>query len=212
MLARSRAAQGAAGAAVPRRRWDGSGVLGDIVESRIRESYRLHAALEALPNVDGADGMPPPVMELLCGAVRDRLRGNLAVVLAALHAGLRLPILDRVSLRVLDADRGVRAAAVEILDDLLPERLRGLVLPLLEERRLPDGIAAASARYGDDREETMANPIAALLDFPDEWIRATAAYAVAHLDPRPYVSLLHEFSLSPDSFLSFSASYALGKA
>ncbi len=212
MLARSRTSRNTDKAAQSRPRWDESGALGLIVESRIREAYRLHATLEALPDVDRVDDVPAPVMKLLCGAVHNRLQDNLDIILAALRAGMRQPVLDRVSLRLLDADRRVRAAAVEILDEILPECLRSLVLPLLEERRLPDGVAAASARYERDREEALANPIAALLDFPDDWIRAAAAYAVAHLDPRPHISLLHEFSLSPDSFLSFSASYALGKA
>jgi hypothetical protein len=208
-LARSRARKGPEAAARGGSRWDETGPLGEIVGVRVRESYRLHEALAAFRGLEGADAVPEPVMGLLRGAVDERLRENVAVTLAALRAGTRLPDLDRISLRVLDADRRVRAAAVEVLDGLLPEELRPLVLPLLEESRLAEGAGAASGRYGEDLDAVRADPVGTLLAIPDDWVRATTAYAVAHLETRPHVSQLREFSLSPDGFLAFSAARAL---
>jgi hypothetical protein len=189
-----------------RGRWDEAGPLGRVVEARLRESYALHSALERLPDVPGFDAVPAEVTDLLRGAVRQRLSENVAVVLAALRAGTHLADFDRIHLRVFDADRRVRAAAVEILDSVCPEGVRSLVLPLLEEKRLREGAAAARRRYG---EAPTGDPVEELLSLPDDWVRACTAYASAHLDPSPYAPILRAHRGSRDRFLAFAAEYAL---
>ena len=175
-----------------------------MLDARLRESYRLHAALKRLPPLAARKELE----ELWRGAVRHRLSENVAVILTALRAGTRQPDFDRISLRVLDADRRVRAAAVEILDSVCPESLRPLVVPLLEEEGLSEGERAARRRYGDD---PVTDPVAALLEVPDDWVRACTAYAVAHLDPSPYLPQLRAGKDAADRCLAFACSYALAR-
>lgn len=224
------------GAARPPARWDESGPLGRVVDARLAESYRLHAALEALPALEAADPDALRKLEdLWRSAIRQRIGEDIAVVLAALRAGTHLADFDRISLRVSDADRRVRAAAVEILDTLCPEGVRSLLLPLLEEKRLPEGAWAARRRYGKAAELAVGpeegGVVATLLEIPDGWVRATTAYASAHLDrpndrpndrpddrpsdrpeDRPDLPRLRELASSPDRFVSFAAEYAISRS
>jgi hypothetical protein len=193
-------------------KWKERSALGRIVDSRIRESYRLHEALDGLPHIDGFELIPSEVGDLLGSAIRQRLGENVAIILAALHAGTHLSDFDRISLRVMDADRRVRAAAVEMLDDLMPEVLRPLILPLIEQKRLAEGKRVAAERYAGDREEVAANPIGALLDVPDDWIRATTAYLASYIKSSPYAARLEALAASGDSFVSFAAGHALAAA
>ena len=213
------------GAARQAARWDESGTLGRIVDARLAESYRLRAALARLPSLEGGDeGGLRRLDDLWRDAIRQRIGENVAVVLAALRAGTHLADFDRISLRISDADRRVRAAAVEILDTLCPEGLRPLLLPLLEEKRLPEGKRAASRRYGPEAGLESGDAPATLLEVPDDWVRATTAYASAYLAEQGPVGSatlsgrrgmepkLRELASSPDRFVSFAAGYALSRA
>jgi len=202
--AREEAAAGVAGRGASPAGWDASGPLGRIVDARLKESYVLSIALRRLPRPDA----PAEVDDLWRGAIRNRLGENVAVVLAGLRAATHAPDFDRISLRVFDADRRVRAAAVDILDEICPDEIRALVLPLLEEEHMSEGERAARRRYGD---LGGADPVAALFEIPDDWVRACTAYAVAHLTPSRYVGQLKAHEASADRFLAFSAAYALGR-
>jgi len=190
--------------------WRDDSRLGRIARTRLRDSYRLLAAEVALRRRVDASASPPEVTALAFGAIRHALSTNTAIILAALHAGSQHGDFDRISLRIVDADRRVRAAAAEILDGLLPEPLRALVLPLIEERRRGDGLVAARAAFDVDWAAIAADPVAELLEYPDDWVRATVAYVVPHLAERSYVQRLTILAEAEDPFLSFAARHALG--
>ena len=144
--------------------------------------------------------------ELWRGAIRHRISENLAVILMALRAGTHCADFGRISLRIFDADRRVRATAVEILDVVSPESLRPLIIPLLEEDSLAGGSRIAARRY---QIEPDSDPIEALFSIPDDWVRACTAYAVAHIDPASYLAHLKAGQDASDPRLAFSCGYAL---
>ncbi len=198
---RRSAATGRAGTAATLA-WDERGPLGTIVDARARESYRLLAAEELL------EGMhtDPGVTDLWAGSIRHRLVDNVAVILAALHAGTHHEDYGRISLNVFDAPPRVRAAAVEILEGICPASLRPIVVPLVEGMHLEVGRRAAERRYGD---LSIGEPVAMLLEVPDPWLQACTVYAAAHLDPGEYAPLVRTLQGAADPFLAFSCEFAL---
>jgi hypothetical protein len=184
--------------------WDERGPLGAIVDGRARESYRLLAVEERL----GGMSTDPGVTVLWAGAIRHRLADNVAVILAALHAGTHHEDYARISLNVFDAPPRVRAAAVEILEGICPAALRPIVVPLVEGMHLEAGRRAAERRYG---ELPIGDPVAMLLEIPDPWLQACTVYAAAHLDAGEYAPLVRTLQGATDPFLAFSCEFALGR-
>jgi hypothetical protein len=178
-------------------------VLDRLIRARLLECYRIQIALKSLPMIEKNIG----ARELWVSALKHRQSENLAVILAALKAETLHHDYDRISLRVFDSDARIRAAAVEVLENLLPTDLRGLILPLLEEARIDRGIAAAKAEFGVDKLE--GDTIKMLLEVRDDWVRACTFYALAHYDARPYEETIRKYTFSKDRFLSFSSEYAI---
>lgn len=184
--------------------WNPEGPFGRIVDARARESYRLLETRKRVEETLAEAG----ARELLLGAIRHRLGENVAVILAALRAGTRHVDYERISLNVLDAAPRVRAAAVEILETICPAVVRPVVVPLVEEAALAGGARAAVRRYG---ELSVSDPVSALLEINDAWLRACTVYAAAHLGRGEYAELVRPLRTTDDPFLAFSCEFAMSR-
>ncbi len=177
-------------------------VLDAIIEQRVAAAYRLRAALDRLVYPDAPRGLA----ELWRRAIEQRLHDDIRVVLVALRAATGHADLDRITPRLFDVDPRARGAALEILEAVCPQRLRPLVVPLIEGVDLEKGRLAAIARFGPPAED----PIVDLLEVPDAWLRAITVYAVASLAPDAYRARIEALvTSSPDPWLRLACARAL---
>jgi hypothetical protein len=172
-----------------------------VIEQRLAEAYRLRAALDHLPPAPWPAGLD----ELWRGAIRHRVQEDLRIVLLALRAATGHAELDRVAPRLFDVDPDARGAAVEILEALCPPDLRPLVVPLVEEVGLEEGRAAAARRFGPPD----ADPMLALLDVEDSWLRAITIYALATLGAERYRDRICALQAHANPWLELACTRAL---
>jgi AAA family ATP:ADP antiporter len=145
------------------------------VQPLLHEAMTAHFDLLQLRHLYGQGDHAPPV-RLLCRALREKQERNLERVFRLL--GLQYPPSDmyHAYLGLLSARPGLRASALEFLDNVLQRPLKERLLPLL------DYVSAESAiehggRFFPRRFPDRLQALAHLLQGRDHWLRACAAYS-----------------------------------
>ena len=104
---------------------------------------------------------------------------------------------------------GVRANALEFLDNVLTPELRRLLVPLLDSHvTLQDRIALANRLVGAPLESPD-QAVATLIASEDTWLRSCGAYAIGALRLRGFEPDLRRLESSSDSAVRESAQAAL---
>jgi len=186
------------------------GRVTQAVRAELALAYRALAAAEALGLADGA-GPPPPggperARHHLALALRERV--GRAVDRALLLARVLHPGADVELARAALSDPGRRAAAVEMIDAVLPRALKRRLVPLLDDRPRAARLREAEGLY----ELPHLGPeewLGELLRDESPWLAAAAAHAAGALGARGTAARVRELLAHPVPWVREAALEAL---
>jgi HEAT repeat protein/ATP/ADP translocase len=207
-LALARAVRRRPGLAVDRPR------VGQALQVELLLAWRATAAAEALGLSEGRG--PPPrgaaegARHLLATALREKV--DMAVDRALLLARVLRPDadLDLARARLADRSPARRAAAVEMLDSVLDQRLRRRLVPLVDQRPRSARLREAESLYRLPRLDAD-GWLGELLRDEGAWIPAVSAHAAGLLGFTGAAPRVRELLQHPSPFVREAALGALGR-
>lgn len=179
----------------PEVRFDADHITSRIVQE-LGRYYRYRSALEGVPK----NGLRPGT-QFLRRALTEQLRRRLDVVFRLI--GLLYPAKDigDAYYGISSGRRDLRANAVEFLDSTLLNPVRQMLLLIIEDRGAERILEQARVWFGIQPGSGYPETIRRLLEEPDPWLQACAAYAAADHGLREVVPLLEPLDQSPDQLL-----------
>lgn len=176
--------------------------LQPIVQGEITELYNLNFIQKNL-------GLPPEAT-LLNDALRQRFERGLKRLFRLLSCLVSVGAIDMVYNNLSAPSAGVRANAIELLDNLLDKRLKRMILPLLDRNA---GLAREqiSSEVLGTKPEGRLYWLNQLIEDHDAWMVVCAIHAVVVIDERSFISQLQSCADSEEPIVRQTAAWALGR-
>jgi AAA family ATP:ADP antiporter len=172
-----------------------------LLAAEIAGHYRSYQVLGPLHSRIKDDD---PVLE----ALRQSMEQELERIFRLMALLFSQPGLHDAYVGVRSSNPGVRANALEFLDNVLPPALRHVLVPLLDSQvTVGERIALADRLVGAPLENAQ-QAVATLLASEDPWLRSCAIQAVGTLQLRALAPELKKFEASDDPVLRSSAAAA----
>ncbi|MBF0547124.1 MAG: HEAT repeat domain-containing protein [Candidatus Riflebacteria bacterium] len=133
-----------------------------------------------------------------------RLKASILSSLGKL-AGTSDPIQDLLATAIGDSDARVRANAVEVIEKLFLPKQAKLLLPMLadEDNRVRANVL--KALWQSHSRPSLGNNLDEMLNNPNPWMRASAAFVLEHIEVEGRVKNLGNLLNDPDPVVSRSA-------
>ena len=179
----------------PEVRFDADQITSLIVQE-LGRYYRYRTSLDGVPKNGLRAGT-----QFLRRALTEQLRRRLDVIFRLI--GLLYPAKDigDAYYGISSGRRDLRANAVEFLDSTLLNPVRQMLLLIIEDRGAERIVEQARVWFGIQPGRGFPETIRRLLEEPDPWLQACAAYAAADHGLREVVPLLEPLDHSPDRLL-----------
>lgn len=149
----------------------------DRVQALLAEAMSQHFDLLQLSRIYDGDTDDPP-RRLLQRALREKQARNLERVFRFLGLQYDPDDMYRAYLGLVGSRPGLRASALEFLDNVLERETKDRLLPLLDYVSVAGAIEGGS-HYFTRRLENASQALAYLLQSGDHWLRTCAAYSLS---------------------------------
>lgn len=170
------------------------------LEAELRDYYQTFSLLQAVAPAreETPEDRPPTLLE---ATLQQRLAATLENVFRLLSLLYPAPDLLRVYRGLSSRDPGVRANAVELLEQLLPHETRALLVPALDEEVAVAARLACAERLGVGPPGDRAAALAELLRSPHRAVALAAMDEVVTCREAALYDALQSLAGSPDPLL-----------
>lgn len=169
------------------------------------ESVAHHHSYQILASLRSTFAESDPVVQGLHQAIaqeRERILGLLAPLLSNVDT-------ESVASALRSSNAGVRANALELVDNVLSPELRQLVLPLVDGQVSSEALAAPSGNVVGAAVQSQEEAVQAMLSSENPWLKACGVYAAGALRLEALRPLIAPLASAPDALLRETARTAL---